>query len=203
MHRTVFPSRDAPYEMQRYEIAERKTWNSDMPPRPDWTEMTWQDFASGDTRRWIAVLPVAATEQHGPHLPVGVDAMIGRAYLARVRAARARRICRRRFCRCRISAFPPSIRHFPARSRVSAESDDPGLARDRRQHRARRRAQARPRHQPWRQCRDASMSSRANCGCATACWRSPPRGRISAIPTACSTSANGSTASMPAASRPR
>jgi creatinine amidohydrolase/Fe(II)-dependent formamide hydrolase-like protein len=56
-----------------------------MTPRPDWNEMTWQDFADGDTRRWIAVLPVAATEQHGPHLPVGVDAMIGRAYLARVR----------------------------------------------------------------------------------------------------------------------
>jgi creatinine amidohydrolase len=56
-----------------------------MLPRPDWNEMTWQDFAGGDTRRWIVVMPVAATEQHGPHLPVGVDAMIGRAYLARVR----------------------------------------------------------------------------------------------------------------------
>ncbi|HVG51026.1 MAG TPA: creatininase family protein [Xanthobacteraceae bacterium] len=56
-----------------------------MAPRPDWNEMTWQDFASGDANRWIAVMPVAATEQHGPHLPVGVDAMIGRAYLARVR----------------------------------------------------------------------------------------------------------------------
>lgn len=56
-----------------------------MTPRLDWNEMTWQDFADGDTRRWVAVLPVAATEQHGPHLPVGVDAMIGRAYLTRVR----------------------------------------------------------------------------------------------------------------------
>jgi creatinine amidohydrolase len=64
----------------------RATGIIDMPPRPDWTEMTWQDFATGDTGRWIAVMPVAATEQHGPHLPVGVDAMIGRAYLVRVRA---------------------------------------------------------------------------------------------------------------------
>ena len=56
-----------------------------MLPRRDWNEMTWQDFAGADTREWIAVLPVAATEQHGPHLPLGVDAMIGRAYLARVR----------------------------------------------------------------------------------------------------------------------
>jgi creatinine amidohydrolase len=57
-----------------------------MPPKPDWTEMTWQDFTGSDVGRWIAILPLAATEQHGPHLPVGVDAMIGRAYLARVRA---------------------------------------------------------------------------------------------------------------------
>ena len=44
-----------------------------MLPRRDWNEMTWQDFAGADTREWIAVLPVAATEQHGPHLPLGVE----------------------------------------------------------------------------------------------------------------------------------
>ncbi len=49
--------------------------------------MTWQDIAgAGDaTRRWIAVLPLAAVEQHGPHLPLGVDSFIAEAYLARVR----------------------------------------------------------------------------------------------------------------------
>lgn len=56
-----------------------------MLPTRDWAHMTWQDFASADTRKWVAVLPVAATEQHGPHLPLGVDAMIGRAYLAHAR----------------------------------------------------------------------------------------------------------------------
>lgn len=56
-----------------------------MPPRSNWAEMTWQDFSAPDVGRWVAVLPVAATEQHGPHLPLGVDAIIGRAYLARVR----------------------------------------------------------------------------------------------------------------------
>ena len=54
-------------------------------PKRDWTEMTWQDFAGADTARWIAVLPLAAVEQHGPHLPLGVDAFIAEAYLARVR----------------------------------------------------------------------------------------------------------------------
>jgi creatinine amidohydrolase len=33
--------------------------------------------------RTIAVLPVAAVEQHGPHLPVGVDTFINEGYLAR------------------------------------------------------------------------------------------------------------------------
>ena len=57
------------------------------PPRRDWMEMTWQDIASAGaaTARWIAVLPLAAIEQHGPHLPVGVDTFVAEAYLARVR----------------------------------------------------------------------------------------------------------------------
>ncbi len=56
-----------------------------MLPKRDWMEMTWQDIAGGDTARWIAVLPLAAVEQHGPHLPLGVDTYIAEAYLARVR----------------------------------------------------------------------------------------------------------------------
>jgi len=55
-----------------------------MMPKRDWTEMTWTDVAAGDTQRWIAVLPVAAVEQHGPHLPLGVDFYIAQAYIARV-----------------------------------------------------------------------------------------------------------------------
>jgi len=56
-------------------------------PRRDWMEMTWQDVADAgaDTARWIAVLPLAAVEQHGPHLPLGVDTFIAETYLARVR----------------------------------------------------------------------------------------------------------------------
>jgi creatinine amidohydrolase len=53
-------------------------------PRRNWMDMTWQDIAGSDTRRWIAVLPLAAVEQHGPHLPLGVDTYIAEAYLARV-----------------------------------------------------------------------------------------------------------------------
>lgn len=58
--------------------------SSPAPPR-NWTEIHWPDFAGHEPARWIAVLPLAATEQHGPHLPLGTDVMIGEAYLARVR----------------------------------------------------------------------------------------------------------------------
>ena len=39
-------------------------------PKRDWMEMTWQEIAGAgaETARWIAVLPLAAVEQHGPCL---------------------------------------------------------------------------------------------------------------------------------------
>jgi creatinine amidohydrolase len=54
------------------------------PPR-DWTAIHWPDIAKQDAARWIAVLPLAATEQHGPHLPLRTDVLIAEAYLARLR----------------------------------------------------------------------------------------------------------------------
>ena len=53
-----------------------------MLPRRQWSEMTWQEVHEADTGRWIAVLPLSATEQHGPHLPLGVDRYIAEAYLS-------------------------------------------------------------------------------------------------------------------------
>jgi creatinine amidohydrolase len=57
---------------------------SPAPPR-DWTDIHWPDIDAKAAARWIAVLPLAATEQHGPHLPLETDVLIGEAYLARVR----------------------------------------------------------------------------------------------------------------------
>jgi creatinine amidohydrolase len=54
-------------------------------PPHDWTDIRWPEISAADAARWIAVLPLAATEQHGPHLPFETDVMIGEAYLARVR----------------------------------------------------------------------------------------------------------------------
>ena len=52
-------------------------------PARRWQEMTTVDFATADTARWVAVLPVAAIEQHGPHLPVYTDTCIAEGMIAR------------------------------------------------------------------------------------------------------------------------
>ncbi|MBV9459614.1 MAG: creatininase family protein [Bradyrhizobium sp.] len=48
-----------------------------------WSDLTTVDFAGLDRERTVAVLPVGAVEQHGPHLPVGVDTMINSGIVAR------------------------------------------------------------------------------------------------------------------------
>ena len=57
---------------------------STLPPR-DYVDIGRPEAAGADRARWIAVLPLAATEQHGPHLPLETDVLIAEAYLARVR----------------------------------------------------------------------------------------------------------------------
>ena len=48
-----------------------------------WSDLNTQDFAGMDKSRAIAVLPLAATEQHGPHLPLSVDTDIVNAVIDR------------------------------------------------------------------------------------------------------------------------
>lgn len=42
----------------------------------EWQRLTTQDLAGLDPETTIALLPLAAVEQHGPHLPLGTDALI-------------------------------------------------------------------------------------------------------------------------------
>ena len=48
-----------------------------------WWDLSARDFVRLDMSRMVAVLPVGAVEQHGPHLPVRVDAAINAGSLAR------------------------------------------------------------------------------------------------------------------------
>lgn len=54
-----------------------------MLPRRHWHEMTTLEFGADDVGRWIAVLPVAAIEQHGPHLPIYTDTCIAEGLIRR------------------------------------------------------------------------------------------------------------------------
>jgi creatinine amidohydrolase len=56
-------------------------------PGRDWIDLAWTEFAERDMSRTVAVLPVAAIEQHGPHLPVGVDTMLATGHVAASKAA--------------------------------------------------------------------------------------------------------------------
>ena len=47
-----------------------------------WAELSARDFQRLDLARHVAVLPVAAVEQHGPHLPLDVDATIADGLIA-------------------------------------------------------------------------------------------------------------------------
>lgn len=57
-----------------------------MPSSHRWADLATTDFGAEALAGAIAVLPVAAVEQHGPHLPLGTDLYIMEGYLARVHA---------------------------------------------------------------------------------------------------------------------
>ena len=59
-------------------MTHRKLW---------WTDFAAPDFSTIDPAKTIAILPIAAVEQHGPHLPVGTDAILNRGCLDMLIAA--------------------------------------------------------------------------------------------------------------------
>ncbi|NRB02182.1 MAG: creatininase family protein [Rhodobacteraceae bacterium] len=56
-----------------------------MTRRMDWADYRFAEFGEIDPMNTIAILPTAAIEQHGPHLPVGTDTMIAQGMLDRFR----------------------------------------------------------------------------------------------------------------------
>jgi len=63
----------------------RPTWGADMTVSRNWHDLAWTDFRALPDDS-VAILPVAAVEQHGPHLPVSVDSTINAGVLARALA---------------------------------------------------------------------------------------------------------------------
>lgn len=52
-------------------------------PSHAWWDLSTRDFAQHDMSNVVAIQPVAAVEQHGPHLPVRVDAAINAGIVSR------------------------------------------------------------------------------------------------------------------------
>lgn len=51
----------------------------------NWQDLTTTDFDGLNPESTLVVLPVAAIEQHGPHLPLGTDLLINRGVIAAAR----------------------------------------------------------------------------------------------------------------------
>jgi len=56
-------------------------------PDRDYSLMTAETIANADTSQWIAVLPLGAYEQHGPHLPFETDSIIASGIACRLAGA--------------------------------------------------------------------------------------------------------------------
>ncbi len=51
-----------------------------------WNELNTHDFADLSAEDTVAILPLASTEQHGPHLPIATDTAIANGMLAELRS---------------------------------------------------------------------------------------------------------------------
>ena len=87
----------------------------------DWERLTTADFAGGVPEHAVALLPVAAVEQHGPHLPLGTDAILTDAIVDAARAKEASAATVLRLPTQRIGLSPEHLA-FPGTLSLEAET---------------------------------------------------------------------------------
>lgn len=85
-----------------------------------WSDFSQEEFSKLDADKVIAILPLAATEQHGPHLPATTDADIMDGMLARVVEQLPSEMDVRIFPVIRIGASDEHIR-FAATQSISSQ----------------------------------------------------------------------------------
>jgi creatinine amidohydrolase len=90
-------------------------------PSGYWQDLATTDFKRVDPHRTIAVLPVSATEQHGPHLPLCTDSAISEGI---VRAALARLPARASVLVLPALAIGDSLEHTAFAGTLSADMND-------------------------------------------------------------------------------
>src|SRR5262249_33661972 len=77
-----------------------------------WAELKSSEFAGLDPNTTLAILPVASTEQHGPHLPVMTDTAIAQGLINTV-----------------LSRLPDDLRVLFLPTQTIGKSDAPALRR--------------------------------------------------------------------------
>ena len=87
----------------------------------DWEHLTTADLDGGVPERAVALLPVAAVEQHGPHLPLGTDAILTDAVVAAARAKGAHSASVLRLPTQRVGLSPEHLA-FPGTLSLEAET---------------------------------------------------------------------------------
>ena len=138
-------------------MATRRVW---------WGDYRTTEYAAIDPEATIAVLPVAAIEQHGPHLPVSTDTSIMHGMLETV-IARLPDDLDIRILPVQAVGKSNEHLHAPGTLTLPATTLIEAWTRARRVGRARRRAQARRRQLAWRQRGDHGHRHAASCACAT------------------------------------
>ena len=112
-------------------VTPMKTW---IPDARNFAYLTWKQVDALPRATTLLVLPTAAIEQHGHHLPLATDTLINNLLLGKALAQVAAELPMCSRCRPSATAKATSTSVFPARFRCSAR-DIPGCdARSGREH---------------------------------------------------------------------